>query len=73
MGSLTIMKKLHFVGVGFKTTQNTKTKMSIVNTVQKIPETFFSIHLQKLCEKTSTQRKTKIRFNILSLAIVRFH
>lgn len=48
------------------------TKMSIVSAVQKISQIFL-YSLAKLYEKTNTQRKTKIRFNILSLAILRFH
>ena len=48
------------------------TKMRIVSMVQKISQIFL-YSLAKWCEKTNTQRKTKIRFNILSLAISRFH
>lgn len=41
MVSLAVMKKLQFIGVGFITTQNAMTKMSIVNMAQKISQIFF--------------------------------
>ena len=72
MVSLAVMKNLPFIEVGFITTQNAMTKMRIVSMVQKISQIFL-YSLAKWCEKTNTQRKTKIRFNILSLAISRFH
>lgn len=71
--SLAVMKKLQFIGVGFLTTQNAMTKMSIVNMAQKISQIFFYSVAKIVWKKTTTQRKTKIRFNILSLAISCFH